>query len=205
MTGETIARLRISLEDWEPEIWRVVEVPAEASLKMVHDVIQAAMGWQDCHLWEFEAGARRYGPTEPGWAGDEVASAKNAKLGALIDRGVRELIYAYDMGDDWRHVVTVEAVGPAEEGVGYPRLVGGARRCPPEDIGGLPGFENFLEAMADPRHEEHEELLEWHGGPYDPATFDEPAARRRLAMLAVGRAAGKASLAERQSGDETGK
>jgi len=195
---EAIARLRISLADWEPEIWRIVEVPLGGSLKMVHDVIQAAMGWQDYHLWEFEVAGKRYGPTDPGWADSEVAAAKNAKLGALIERGVGEFAYTYDMGDDWLHDVTVEAVAPAEPGVKYPRFVAGARRCPPEDVGGLPGFEAFLEATADPAHEEHEEVLEWYGGPFDPHDMEELITKRRVAMIANRRAAGKASWAKRQ-------
>jgi hypothetical protein len=175
--------LRISLEDWEPEIWRVVEVPAAASLKALHDVIQAAMGWQDYHLWEFEAAGQRYGPTDPGWADEELTAATEVTLGALIETGVAALIYTYDMGDNWRHVVTVEAAGPGEAGVRYPRLAGGARRCPPEDVGGLPGFDYFLEALADPAHEEHADLLAWHGGPFDEEDFDAAAVGRRVAAV----------------------
>jgi len=198
--SEAIARLRISLADWEPEIWRVVEAPTAASLKMVHDIVQAAMGWQDYHLWEFEADGKRYGPTDPGWPDGEVAAAKNVKLGALIERGVRALAYTYDMGDDWLHEVAVEAVEPARPGVKYPRFVAGAGRCPPEDVGGLPGFEQFLDAMADPKHEEHQEVLEWYGGRFDPDDIDESITKRRVGMIAVRRAAGKASWAKRQGG-----
>jgi hypothetical protein len=188
MTEVKVARLRTSLEDWEPEIWRVVEVPMAASLKMVHDVVQAAMGWQDCHLWAFEAAGKRYGPTDPGWSDEEFASAKKVKLGALIDSGAREWLYTYDMGDDWRHIVKVESVGPSEAGFKYPRFVAGAGRCPPEDVGGLPGFDYFLEAMTDPAHEEHAELLAWYGGPFDPEEFDERAAELRVAAIAKRRA-----------------
>jgi hypothetical protein len=89
MTAEPIARLRISLLGTSPEIWRLVDVPLGASLKMLHDVIQAAMGWQDYHLWEFEAGERHYGLPDPDWPDDDLAAAKNIKLGALIERGVQ--------------------------------------------------------------------------------------------------------------------
>lgn len=196
MSGERIVRLRVSLEDWEPEIWRTVEVPADASLKMLHDVIQAAMGWQDYHLWAFEAGEQRYGIPDPDWPEGGVRAAKSTKLGALLDRGVRELIYTYDMGDDWRHIVTVEWIGDGAEGKRYPRLVDGARRCPPEDVGGLPGFEAFLEAISDPAHEEHADVLEWHGGPFDPDAFDPVQARLHVAAIAKNRAAGKARWAK---------
>jgi len=158
------------------------------------------MGWQDCHLWEFEAAGRRYGPTDPGWPDDEVAAARNVKLGALIDRGVRALAYTYDMGDDWLHDVAVEAVELAQPAVKYPRFLAGAGRCPPEDVGGLPGFEQFLEAMADPGHEEHEAVLEYYGGRFDPDGIDELITGRRVGMIAIRRAAGRASWAKRQGG-----
>jgi hypothetical protein len=199
MTDETIARLRISLNDTDPEIWRVVDVPLTASLKMLHDIVQAAMGWEDYHLWEFETGDRRYGLPDPEWPDDELAAAKNIKLGALIERGVREMTYTYDMGDNWEHAIAVEAVRPGDPDAKYPRFIDGARRCPPEDVGGVPGYENFLEAIADPDHEEHGELRQWYGGPYDPDDIDELITKRRVAAIAIRRAAGKAAYAKRQT------
>lgn len=196
---ETIARLRITLSDTEPEIWRVVDVPVEASLKMVHDIIQAAMGWQDYHLWEFEAGERRYGLPDREWP--DVIAAKNTKLMTLIDRGTRQLDYTYDMGDNWHHTIVIEAVGPGQPDTKYPRYIDGARRCPPEDSGGTPGFENFLDAIADPKHDDHAELIEWYagcyGGTYHPETIDELVTKRRVAAIANRRAAGKAAYAKR--------
>ncbi len=199
MTDETIARLRISLNDTDPEIWRVVDVPLTANLKMLHDIVQAAMGWEDYHLWEFETGDRRYGLPDPEWPDDELAAAKNIKLGALIERGVREMTYTYDMGDNWEHAIAVEAVRPGDPDAKYPRFIDGARRCPPEDVGGVPGYENFLEAIADPDHEEHGELRQWYGGPYDPDDIDELITKRRVAAIAIRRAAGKAAYAKRQT------
>ena len=196
---ETIARLRISLSDTDPEIWRIVDVPVEASLKMIHDVIQAAMGWQDYHLWEFEAGERRYGLPDREWP--DVTAAKNTKLMTLIDRGTRQLDYTYDMGDNWHHTIVIEAVGPGQPDTKYPRYIDGARRCPPEDSGGTPGFENFLDAIANPKHDDHAELIEWYagcyGGTYHPETIDELVTKRRVAAIANRRAAGKAAYAKR--------
>jgi len=191
MSAETIARLHIVLHDIEPAIWRRVDVPVTASLKMLHDVVQAAMGWGDCHLWHFEAGDRRYGVPDPMWPRDNMAAARNVKLAALIDRGVRELVYTYDMGDDWRHTITIETVGPGEPGIRYPRFVAGERRCPPEDVGGIPGYEMFLDAMANPAHEDHNRLRDWHGGPYDPDDIGERSIRRAVAAIAIRRHTGK--------------
>lgn len=191
MSAETIARLHIVLDDIEPAIWRRVDVPVTASLKMLHDIVQASMGWEDCHLWHFEAGDRRYGIPDPMWPESGMTAAKNVKLATLIDRGVAELVYTYDMGDDWRHTITVETVGHGEPDVKYPRFIDGERRCPPEDVGGLPGFEMFLDAMADPGHEEHDHLREWYGGPYNADDIDERSTRRVVAAIAIRRHAGK--------------
>ena len=195
---ETIARLRIALSDTDPEIWRVIDVPVEASLKMVHDIIQAAMGWQDYHLWEFEADERRYGLPDREWP--DVTAAKNTKLMTLIDRGTRQLDYTYDMGDNWHHTIVIEAVGPGQPDTKYPRYIDGARRCPPEDSGGTPGFENFLDAIADPKHDDHAELIEWYagcyGGTYHPETIDELVTKRRVAAITNRRAAGQAAYAK---------
>ena len=200
---DTVARLRIVLSDTDPSIWRRVEVPVEASLKMLHDVIQGAMGWQDYHLWEFEADGRRYGLPDPDWPDDTLAAAKSTRLKALIDRGIRQFDYTYDMGDNWHHVIAVEAVEPGQPGTRYPLYVDGARRCPPEDVGGTPGFENFLEAIDDPRHPDHAELIEWYdecyGGTYRPDTIDELFTKRRVAAIAIRRAAGKAAYAKRRN------
>lgn len=198
---DTVARLRITLSDTDPTIWRVVDVPVEASLKMVHDIIQAAMGWQDYHLWEFEADERRYGLPDPEWPDDTLAAAKNTKLKTLIDRGIRQLDYTYDMGDNWHHSIVIEAVEPGQPDTKYPRYINGARRCPPEDCGGTPGFENFLAAIANPKHPDHAELIEWYagsyGGAYQPDTIDELIAKRRIAAIAIRRTAGQAAYAKR--------
>lgn len=198
---ETIARLRITLSDTNPVIWRTVDIPVEANLKMLHDIIQAAMGWQDCHLWEFETDDRRYGLPDPGWPEDTLTAAKNVKLKMLIDRGIRQLDYTYDMGDNWHHTVAIEAVEPGQPDTIYPRYVDGSRRGPPEDCGGTAGFETFLVAIADPKHPDHAELINWYagsyGGTYNPDTFDELITKLRIGDIAKRRAAGKAAYAKR--------
>lgn len=200
---ETIARLHIVLADTDPLIWRRVDVPVDASLKMLHDVIQGAMGWLDYHLWEFEADDKRYGLPDPDWDDDTLFAAKNIKLKTLLDRGVRQLLYTYDMGDNWEHVVTVEAVETGQPATKYPRYVDGERRAPPEDVGGTPGFEAFLDAIAKPRSRDHKEAVEWHRGCYgedfDPERINELAAKLRIGGIAKRRAAGKAAFAKTQS------
>lgn len=198
---DTVARLHIALADTDPLIWRRVDFPVDASLKMLHDVVQGAMGWLDYHLWEFEAGDRRYGVPDPDWSSDGLSAAKNAKLRTLLDRGVRQLLYTYDMGDNWEHIITIEAVETGQSGTKYPRYVDGERRAPPEDCGGTPGFESFLDAIANPRHPEHKDASEWHHGCYgkafDPDVIDERDAKLRIGDIAKRRAAGKASQAKK--------
>jgi hypothetical protein len=182
----TVVRLRIELQDIEPKIWRSVDVPLSATLLGLHDVIQAAMRWQHAHLFEFRIADRVYGEPYPDddAFGRKVHNARNLRLKQLIDRGVERLLYVYDFGDDWRHDVIVEEVRDGDTEVDYPAFVDGARRAPPEDVGGPPGFMDFLEAVLDPDHEERERLLTWCGGVFDPDDIDRRAIEIELAMLA---------------------
>ncbi len=195
MSSEQIARIRISLKHIEPEIWRLVEVPLGMHLKGLHDVIQAVMGWQDYHLFEFRIGETRYGIPEGDWDG-QVLQAKSVKLATLVSKGIERFDYVYDFGDDWEHAVAIESVAEADPALKYPRFVSGARRGPPEDAGGPPGFFDFLEAVANPQHSDHRRLIEWYGGPYDPDDLDLLALRLRLGAIAKRRHAGKAAYAK---------
>jgi len=200
---DQIARIRISLVDTGPEIWRRIDAPLETNLKTLHDIIQGAMGWLDYHLWEFEVGDERYGLPDPEWPDDSLLAATNLTLKALIDRGVRQFLYTYDMGDSWEHLIVIEAVEDGQAGVKYPRYVEGEHRAPPEDVGGTPGFENFLAAIADAEHPEHQEAIEWHfdcyGNSFDPGSFDALPGKLRIAEIAKRRSAGKAASAKRKS------
>lgn len=127
---------------------------------------------------------------------DRTYSAKTTKLGTLVERGVNELAYTYDFGDDWRFTITVETAAEADPAAEYPRFVEGEGRAPPEDVGGLPDFEMFLEAMIDPRHEEYGDLMRWHGGPFIPTDIRHDEIIRRTAQLARRRTLGKAGFAK---------
>lgn len=201
MNGEPIARLCIELLDITPRIWRRVEVPLDLTLKGLHDVIQAAMGWQDYHLYAFQVGDTSYGePTTSAFDGHRTLSARTARLRALLDRGVECFSYLYDFGDDWEHLITVEAVEEGAPGVAYPRFVDGARRGPPEDVGGPPGYQEFLKAATNPRHRRHKEVIAWYGGAYDPDDIGDLAVRLRIGQIAKRRRAGKRASAKRPPG-----
>jgi hypothetical protein len=173
--SDDISILRIELEDIEPRIWRRVAVRTSVNLKAVHSVIQAAMGWLDCHLWEFTANERKYSmivPNDSDW-NERTKDAARTKLSALLSIGVREIGYVYDMGDNWQHRVIVEKLKAAEPGALYPQFLGGERRCPPEDCGGHPGYYDFLDNIANKPNEKRKAALDWYGGPYDPDEIDE--------------------------------
>ena len=196
-SNERIARLHIKLDHIEPTIWRRVEVPITTSLKGLHDVIQAVMLFKDYHLFEFNAGGKRYAVPDPEWDfGADTYAARNVRIGALVDRGITTFNYTYDFGDDWRHSITVEAVTDADPAVEYPRFLDGDWRAPPEDVGGLPGFEDFLIAMSKPRHAQHRKVVDWYGGRFEPNDIGVDTINERIAKLARRRTLGKAGFAK---------
>ncbi|WP_075220710.1 plasmid pRiA4b ORF-3 family protein [Acuticoccus yangtzensis] len=183
---EPVARLRIELQDIKPVIWRRVDMPVTASLRALHDVIQAVMCWEHAHLYEFRIGERISGEPDPDGAafGRKVFAAKNARLKQLLDRGVDRFLYVYDFGDDWRHDIIVEGVRDGSADVDYPAFVDGARAAPPEDVGGPFGFLEFLDVIADPSHADRDQLLRWCGGGFDPDRLNEQRIRVDLAAVA---------------------
>ena len=168
-----IASLRIELVDSDPLIWREVEVPTSITLTTLHQIVQAAMGWFDYHLWEFRVGGKTYGlPMDEDWGTEPRQEAANTRLAEVLKAGRTVIGYTYDMGDDWAHKLVVSDVRPADEKLSYPRYVAGRGACPPEDCGGLPGFYWLLEARADQSRPDHAEAQEQLGD-YDPDEIDE--------------------------------
>ena len=164
-----IARLRIILNDVDPQPMRQIEVPLKIRLDRLHEVIQAAMGWTDTHLYEFRAGGTGWGVPDPDGFGDGPIPAKKTTLQKVIeDTGARTIQYVYDFGDDWDHSIRIERVGEAAPAVVYPRLLKASEACPPEDVGGAPRYEDFLKAIADSDHEQNDDMVRWSGGTFDP-------------------------------------
>jgi hypothetical protein len=188
----TAVRLRITLKGSKPTIWREVLVPTSMTMQTLHQTIQAAMGWWDAHLFEFDTGDGRIGEPDPDWDDAPATAARGVRLASLLRRGVRRFTYLYDFGDHWEHLVEVKREIPLLPGEAAPILLAGERRCPPEDVGSLTGFEEFLEAMADLHHPEHEAMTTWYGGPFDPADIDEERINNRLAVIARRRQRGRA-------------
>jgi len=166
-----IYQIKITLKHSKPPIWRRLEVADSITLAHLHMIIQIAMGWDDSHLHQFSIGEIYYGVPDPSDF-EEVQDERRVKLNHLLTEPKQKLTYEYDFGDSWEHDVLLEKLLPPEAGVDYPRCTAGKRACPPDDVGGIWGYESFLEAIRDPKHPEHEEMLEWAGGAFDPEAFD---------------------------------
>ncbi|MGO9803934.1 MAG: plasmid pRiA4b ORF-3 family protein [Steroidobacteraceae bacterium] len=177
-------QLRIELRDVKPTVWRRVLVPESVTLAKLHTILQAAMGWTDSHLHEYVIARRHYGIPDDEWPTSEpLLDERRARLKPLIEAGTRHFNYVYDFGDHWNHVVKVEDLvmpKPAPPGV---LCTAGENACPPEDVGGYPGYADFLAALGDPNHEEHQNMKTWIGRPFDPTAFDIAATNQRLAMI----------------------
>lgn len=180
-TNQQIYQLKVTLRGVRPPIWRRIQVSGRTSLFELHDILQVVMGWENGHLYEFEAGRARYGEADPDW-GLDVLDAAGAKLSRVAGREKAKLRYVYDMGDHWEHEILVEKILPAELGKRYPVCLTGRRACPPEDCGGVWGYSELLEVLKDPKHEEYEDRMEWLGEAFEPETFVVAEVNRLLGM-----------------------
>jgi Plasmid pRiA4b ORF-3-like protein len=168
-----IYQIKVTLENSKPPIWRRLLVPANLTLGDLHYIIQIAMGWTDSHLHQFIIGEKYYGvPHVEMDMGLEMIDEEKVKLAKVITGEKFKFRYEYDFGDSWTHLILVEKVLDAEPGKPYPICVTGKRHCPPEDCGGVWGYADFVEAMANPKHPEHKNMKEWYGEDFDAEAFD---------------------------------
>lgn len=178
MANRVVYQFLVTLLGIDPPIWRRIQVPEKYSFWDLHVAIQDSMGWMDYHLHAFRFSTRQSRPrweigipddegfdsvtTRPGW---EVPIADH------FQRPGTDCTYEYDFGDGWLHDVLLEGVLLAEKGYRYPRCVAGARACPPEDCGGVPGYYRLLQVMSDPSDDEYEDMLTWLDKKYEPEEF----------------------------------
>jgi len=182
---QAVYQIKIVLLGTGPPIWRRVLVPAEFTLAQLHNVAQAAMGWENDHLHEFHIGGLRFGVRDPSDAlmgGPPCINEENARIANVLNKRGPKPKYIYDFGDSWEHALTVEKLLIPEPNIAYPLCTGGKRNCPPEDSGGIPGFYNKLEALADPNHEEYEDIREWMGS-FDPEAFSVEAVNQKFRKI----------------------
>jgi hypothetical protein len=177
--AQRIYQLRIVLKDITPEIWRRIQVKY-CTLSRLHEHIQLCMGWENYHLYSFQIGAVEYADLDlvEEFYGQD---AREIRLSEVVPKdGHRcQFLYVYDFGDDWRHEVLFEGCMTADPNRPYPVCLEGERACPPEDVGGVGGFEEYLAALSNPHHDEHESFLQWRGH-FDPEEFSTGAVMKRM-------------------------
>jgi Plasmid pRiA4b ORF-3-like protein len=166
-----VYQIKVTLTGVSPPIWRRLLVSSSTSLKQLHDILQTAIGWTDSHLHQFIARGQRYGRPDPELDVDVINEAR-VSLGQILRREKEWMSYEYDFGDGWTHKIVLEKVLTSSGGQAIPSCTAGSRSCPPEDCGGTWGYEEFLKAIGDPTHPEHDEMVEWIGGDFDPEHFD---------------------------------
>jgi hypothetical protein len=184
---QTLYTLRVELLNIEPLIWRRIQVEGKASLAALHHVVQAAFGWSDAHLHEFDVGGRLFGnmkKIDTELREDVLDERKEALSAAAVELGAT-FGYAYDFGDGWEHRIVVERVDNIDEPMGYARVLAGERACPPEDVGGPGGYDALVTAITSaPESEEAKGYFDWVGVDYDPEQFDRHAANAALLRMA---------------------
>ncbi len=183
-SSATVYQFKITLKGIKPPIWRRIQTK-DCTLDRLHEHIQTAMGWTNSHLHRFEINGVGYGDPEllsEGWLDEKPpVNSLRVKISKIVPKdGKRfQFDYEYDFGDGWEHEILFEGCLRAEKGTRYPLCLEGQRACPPEDVGGIYGYQEYLEAMVDPDHERHEEFMEWRG-PFDPEEFDATAATKAM-------------------------
>jgi hypothetical protein len=167
--NRAVYQLKVSLAEVSPPIWRRIQVWEDCTLHQLHRVLQAVMRWENYHLYEFVVGTRKYRDPHPENE-RKILDSRRTRVAMVLPRVGAKIDYVYDFGDEWRHELLLEAIVLPEHDAIYPRCIAGERSGPPEDAGGPWGYKGYLQAMADPRHVRHAEMMGWRG-PFDPEAF----------------------------------
>jgi len=178
-SSRDIYQLKVTLKGARPPIWRRFQVKGGARLDKLHLFLQVIMGWSNYHLYQFTIDGVAYGEPHPDYE-DDMEDAAKVRLSDLAPGEGFKFDYMYDFGDSWEHRILVEKILPPQEGVHYPVCLAGKRACPPEDCGGVWGYEELLETIRDPEHEQYDEMMDWLGGEFNPEAFDLNEVNERL-------------------------
>ena len=177
-----IYQVKVTLKGSKPPIWRGIQLHSDTRLGKLHRILQVVRGWTDSHLHQFIVGQTYYGVPDP-HVDLDVRSERTVPLNRVLQAPKDKLIYEYDFGDSWEHELLLEQVLPADPAPRNPICVAGKRACPPEDCGGVWGYAEFLEVITLPDHEEHDSMLAWIGGSFDPEAFDVNEVNRMLGTI----------------------
>ncbi len=170
MTAQ-IYQIHISLQGSKPKIWRRVLIKPDITLVDFHRIIQTVMGWSNSHLHQFEKGHDSYSPEE--FEVEDTQNSRKVKLNSLLKKENDKIKYEYDFGDSWMHDIILEKVLPVDKTMQIPSCVNGKGNCPPEDCGGIWGYEDIKTILSNPKHKQFEETMEWIGNEFDPDYFDK--------------------------------
>jgi hypothetical protein len=168
----SIYQFKVTLKGSSPLIWRRVQVENSITLHRLSSIILETMGWSGGHLHQFYIGGKFYNVPYEEAGFTRTIDEREVKLSDLMKKEIKKFQYEYDMGDGWEHELILEKAIEPDKNVSYPACIDGKRACPPEDCGGIPGYEEFLKAILNPKHPEHESMLEWIGEAFDPEKFD---------------------------------
>lgn len=199
MDHSPIFQIKITLLGTKPPVWRRIQVNATLGLGTFHHVLGKVMGWEDGHLHEFSARGFTWGPRnfleDPWDHGDGPMDERKALVADLFTKAKSKARYVYDFGDEWTHDLVLEKILPEAALERVAVCLDGARACPPEDCGGVGGYDYLLEVLADPDHPDHEEKLDWLGGHFDPEAFSVDAVNKAFAPRPAKKRAAKKKAA----------
>jgi hypothetical protein len=196
--ANNVYQFKIVLENIKPLIWRRIQVPENYNFWELHVAIQDAMGWLDCHLHQFYVNDPKTGgePMLIGIPDDEcpvdipTLAGWKTRISDFFSLRNKKIVYEYDFGDGWSHVILLEKILQKDPGVKYPICIAGKRACPPEDCGGFWGYEELIKIFKDPLHEEYQDRIDWLGKIFEPelfnhtdVVFDDPKNRLQEAMM----------------------
>jgi hypothetical protein len=177
-SSKMVYQFKITLKEIKPPVWRRIQVPEDYSFWDLHVAIQDSMGWTDTHLHHFEIlnpmsrKEEEIGIPDTEFCEADIKAGWKKKIAGYFSVSNAKAKYVYDYGDNWEHAVLLEKIIPEKPGARYPLCLKGGRSCPPEDCGGPWGYQDFLDIIMDPGHEEYQSMLEWAGGDFRPEHFD---------------------------------
>jgi hypothetical protein len=185
--GRQVYQFKVALLEIEPSIWRRFLVPSSVTLHRLHLILQDVMGWSNYHLYRFQIGREEYGEPHPDNEFNELnfKNSRRTKLGQVVTKKGDVFRYEYDFGDSWEHMLLVEDILEYQPDMRYPVCLTGERACPPEDCGGPYGYADLLETIANPGHEDYQDMMTWLGGSFDPDSFDIEIANLKLKSMRV--------------------